>query len=383
MTRPRRQALHARGPIRRSPPARCSRRPTASTASPPGTRCRWPRACTRTATSPTCEPTRPTWPRWRSRRPAIWSRSQYGREYLPDQPRIYQTKVKNAQEAHEAIRPAGHPFELPESLRGELTPDEFRLYDLIWKRTIASQMADARGRRITITVEGDGARVPGQRQDDRVSRLSAGVRRRLRRSRGRAGRPRDGAAAGARGRAARLPRPGAQEPHHAAAQPLQRSLADPGAGRNGHRPAEHLRLDHRHDPGPRVRLQVKRGNVLVPTWTAFAVVAVARRRICPTWSTTSSPPRWKTNWTRSAAAKLSHVEYLQRVLLRQRASGPEAAAARQGRRDRRPRRQPHLASAQPRGPARDGLRPRGPLRAVPGAGRAPGEPARRACRPTN
>ena len=83
--------------------------------------------------------------------------AQYGREYLPDQPRIYRTKVKNAQEAHEAIRPAGHPFDLPERLRSELTPEQFKLYDLIWKRTIASQMSDARGHRITITVEGGGA----------------------------------------------------------------------------------------------------------------------------------------------------------------------------------------------------------------------------------
>lgn len=83
--------------------------------------------------------------------------SQYGSEYLPGEARLYQTKVKNAQEAHEAIRPAGHPFVFPEQLRNELNQDEFRLYDLIWKRTVASQMADARGRRITITVEGDGA----------------------------------------------------------------------------------------------------------------------------------------------------------------------------------------------------------------------------------
>jgi len=83
--------------------------------------------------------------------------SQYGSEYLPGEARMYQTKVKNAQEAHEAIRPAGHPFAFPEQLRGGLNQDEFRLYDLIWKRTVASQMADARGRRITITVEGDGA----------------------------------------------------------------------------------------------------------------------------------------------------------------------------------------------------------------------------------
>ncbi len=80
--------------------------------------------------------------------------SQYGREYLPDEPRIYRTKVKNAQEAHEAIRPAGHPFDLPETLKGELSGDEFRLYELVWKRTIASQMSDARGRRISVTIEG-------------------------------------------------------------------------------------------------------------------------------------------------------------------------------------------------------------------------------------
>jgi DNA topoisomerase I len=84
-------------------------------------------------------------------------KSQYGDEYLPAQARVYQTKVKNAQEAHEAIRPAGHPFDFPEGLRASLTNDEFRLYDLIWKRTVASQMADARGHRITVTVECDGA----------------------------------------------------------------------------------------------------------------------------------------------------------------------------------------------------------------------------------
>jgi len=84
-------------------------------------------------------------------------RSEYGPEYLSNEVRSYKTKVKNAQEAHEAIRPAGHPFELPSAIKGELTPDEFRLFELIWKRTIASQMADARKRRITVTVEGGGA----------------------------------------------------------------------------------------------------------------------------------------------------------------------------------------------------------------------------------
>lgn len=83
--------------------------------------------------------------------------SQYGTEYLPQRPVVYQTKVKNAQEAHEAIRPAGHPFDFPESLRNSLSPDAFRLYDLIWKRTIASQMTEARGHRIVILLESQGA----------------------------------------------------------------------------------------------------------------------------------------------------------------------------------------------------------------------------------
>jgi DNA topoisomerase-1 len=83
--------------------------------------------------------------------------SQYGSEYLPPKALVYQTKVKNAQEAHEAIRPAGHSFDLPETLRSQLSPDAFKLYDLIWKRTVASQMTEARGRRITITIEADGA----------------------------------------------------------------------------------------------------------------------------------------------------------------------------------------------------------------------------------
>ncbi len=84
--------------------------------------------------------------------------SQYGKDYLPDSPRVYKSKVKNAQEAHEAIRPAGHPFAFPDELRGKLPDDGFRLYDLIWKRTIASQMTDARGRRMTIAVNIDDAR---------------------------------------------------------------------------------------------------------------------------------------------------------------------------------------------------------------------------------
>ncbi len=74
----------------------------------------------------------------------------YGRDYLPDQPRRYENKSKNAQEAHEAIRPAGESFRTPAAVRGEMSADEFRVYELIWMRTVASQMHDARGTSATI-----------------------------------------------------------------------------------------------------------------------------------------------------------------------------------------------------------------------------------------
>ncbi len=76
----------------------------------------------------------------------------YGAAYVPDRPRVYQSKVKNAQEAHEAIRPSGEEFRTPgeTGLRG----DEFRLYELIWQRTVASQMKDAVGESVSVKVAG-------------------------------------------------------------------------------------------------------------------------------------------------------------------------------------------------------------------------------------
>jgi DNA topoisomerase I len=74
----------------------------------------------------------------------------YGPEYVPSAPRRYERKVKNAQEAHEAIRPAGDAFRTPERVAGELSRDELALYDMIWKRTLASQMADARGQTVSL-----------------------------------------------------------------------------------------------------------------------------------------------------------------------------------------------------------------------------------------
>jgi DNA topoisomerase-1 len=78
------------------------------------------------------------------------ARDLYGADYVPTEPRRYAGKVKNAQEAHEAIRPAGDRFRTPAQVAGELRGDEFALYELIWKRTVASQMADARGSTATV-----------------------------------------------------------------------------------------------------------------------------------------------------------------------------------------------------------------------------------------
>ncbi len=88
----------------------------------------------------------------------------YGAEYLPDRPRTYAGKVKNAQEAHEAIRPSGDRFRTPAETG--LTGDQFRLYELIWKRTVASQMKDATGQSVTV-------RVGGRSSDGREAEFSA------------------------------------------------------------------------------------------------------------------------------------------------------------------------------------------------------------------
>jgi DNA topoisomerase-1 len=84
----------------------------------------------------------------------------YGADYVPDKPRRYEKKVKNAQEAHEAIRPAGDSFRTPEQVAREVAPDEAALYELVWKRTVASQMADVRGKSVQVRITGTSS--PGE-----------------------------------------------------------------------------------------------------------------------------------------------------------------------------------------------------------------------------
>ena len=90
----------------------------------------------------------------------------YGSEYLPPEPRTYKSKSKNAQEAHEAIRPAGRAFRTPVSVKDDLDPDAFRMYELIWKRTVASQMTNAQGLNTRV-------RLDAKLDDGRTARFAA------------------------------------------------------------------------------------------------------------------------------------------------------------------------------------------------------------------
>ena len=90
----------------------------------------------------------------------------YGPEFVPSSKRVYASKSKNAQEAHEAVRPAGDTFRTPSQVRSQLSVDEYKLYELIWKRTVASQMADAKGYTATL-------RLSATAQDGRLAQFSA------------------------------------------------------------------------------------------------------------------------------------------------------------------------------------------------------------------
>jgi DNA topoisomerase-1 len=100
------------------------------------------------------------------------ARDLYGPEFVPSSPRVYTSKAKNAQEAHEAIRPAGDRFRTPAQVAGELRGEDFALYELIWKRTVASQMTDARGSTATVRL---GALLPGGEAARQVELSASGT----------------------------------------------------------------------------------------------------------------------------------------------------------------------------------------------------------------
>ena len=206
------------------------------------------------------------------------ARELYGDDYVPQAPRRYERKVKNAQEAHEAIRPAGDRFRTPAQVAGELRGEEFALYELIWKRTVACQMADAAGSTATvrlaatladgrdvelsasgtvITFRGFLAAYEEGRDEDRQAADEAREEdRRLPQLAGR--RPR-GHALGRR----RRPRDAARPPRFTEAT-LVKALEERGIGR----PSTYAATIGTIVDRGYVR---RRGSALVPTWLAFAV----------------------------------------------------------------------------------------------------------------
>ena len=217
------------------------------------------------ASSPTCEPTRCAWRTRRWPRCASTSRTTFGDDYLPEKPNVYKTKA-DAQDAHEAIRPTSLQHD-PETVRPYLTPDQYSLYRLIWNRFVASQMPPATFDETTVDVTaGDYVfRVkgtvpkfagwmatygltPGETEQKEPAGRPGKTRRRRRCRVGRA-------AAARRRRSPRAEGAAAGAEVHAAAAALLRSDAREGARGKRHRPAEHLRVDHRRAAGSRIRQQ--------------------------------------------------------------------------------------------------------------------------------
>jgi DNA topoisomerase-1 len=102
------------------------------------------------------------------------ARALYGADSVPSSPRVYTGKAKGAQEAHEAIRPSGETFATPGELQGRISAPEWRLYDLIWKRTVASQMVDARGQTATVTIASSPLAIEGAGDADAPGAITTG-----------------------------------------------------------------------------------------------------------------------------------------------------------------------------------------------------------------
>ena len=191
-------------------------------------------------------------------------KTDYGKEYVLSEPRRYKTRSRNAQEAHEAVRPTS-AMRTPARMSASLDRDQLRLYTLIWQRTIATQMADARFNQVGVDVQAQGPseeryklRATGQTMVfDGFIRIY---------KEGRDEGPDED-------EEATLPdlqaRPGpahaggpARAALHPAAPAILRGLVGQDPGRAGHRSPVHLRLDHLHDPGPRLR--ASGGSALLP-----------------------------------------------------------------------------------------------------------------------
>ncbi len=204
------------------------------------------------------------------------ARDLYGADYVPEAPRRYDRKVKNAQEAHEAIRPAGDFFRTPAQVAGELRGEDFALYELIWKRTIASQMADAKGSTATLKI---GARLDGLAAAQQVEFTATGTVITFRGYLAAYEEGRDEERAGG-DEERRLPKLGvgaplqvldAQADGHETSPParyteatLVKAMEERGIGRPSTYAASVATIQDRG-------YVFSRGSALIPTWLAFAV----------------------------------------------------------------------------------------------------------------
>jgi len=243
------------------------------------------------------------------------ARQLYGEEYVHPTPRQYTRKVKNAQEAHEAIRPAGDVFQTPGQLHSQLDTDEFRLYELIWQRTVASQMADARGTTLSLRISGTarpaaldaGQSIDGQQvvfsASGRTITFPGFLKAYVESIDDLAGGEADDAESrlpnlerGQRVDAKELTADGhtTSPPARYTEASLIKALEDLGIGR----PSTYSSIIKTIQDRGYVH---KKGSALVPSWVAFAVTGLLDSTSAG-WSTTASLRRWKTSSTRSPRA---------------------------------------------------------------------------------
>ena len=298
----------------------------------------------------------------------IWQRVPAGRAAASTSRRSRTPRKRT-----KAIRPAGHPFELPEALRDELNADEFKLFDLIWKRTIASQMADARGRRITITIEGEGCvfQVSGKTIDF-PGYLRAYVE------------GTDDPEAELADQETVLPSVAVgealkcidmtakehttQPPSRYSEAALTKALEERGIGR----PSTYASIiDTIQSPQLRVQERQRPGADLGGVLRRATAGGASGRA----WSTTSSRPRWKTTSTRSAAASRSTSTILTAFYFGNGTPGLKQQLEHKVDEIDAREHQPHLDRHARR--RRAGVRPRRPLLAVRRTRRPHGVAARR------
>ena len=300
----------------------------------------------------------------------------YGANYVPDAPRTYASKVKNAQEAHEAIRPAGDSFRTPAQVaRDQLSSDERRLYELIWQRTVASQMKDATGESVSVRVAGTST--AGERAEfgatGKVINFYGFLKAYVEGA--------DDPDADRDDRERRLPPLAESDPLDVLRlAPAEHSTRPPARYTEASLVKE---LEDREIGRPSTYATIigtildrgyvfKKGTALVPSFLAFAVVTLLERHFGQLVDYEFTA-RMEDVLDEIARGEAERVPWLRRFYFggrRRRRPGPEVPGRRHQRHRRAGRQLVPAGRQRHRGPGR-------PVRPVPGAGRAAGERPRR------